>query len=81
MSKFAQSEFWIKYIFIIIYFLGSGSASARIGAMLTPYIAQVLLKTSLYSAISVYSVIGKSLVLDVLIQLQQNLDTSKDYSF
>ena len=47
--------------------------------MLTPYIAQVLLKTSLYSAISVYSVIGKSLVLDVLIQLQQNLDTSKIY--
>ena len=40
------------------YFLGSSSAAARVGAMLTPYIAQVLLKYSLYSAVSVYAVIG-----------------------
>ena len=39
-------------------FIGCGSASARIGAMLTPYIAQVLLKSSLGSAVSVYAVIG-----------------------
>ena len=38
--------------------LGSGSCSARIGAMLTPYIAQVLLRTSLYSAIGVYAALG-----------------------
>lgn len=38
--------------------LGCGSGCARIGAMITPYIAQVLLKTSLYSAISVYSALG-----------------------
>jgi len=38
--------------------LGTSSASARVGAMLTPYIAQVLLKTSLYSAVIVYAVIG-----------------------
>ena len=37
---------------------GCGSGCARVGAMLTPYIAQVLLKSSLYSAISVYAVIG-----------------------
>ena len=38
--------------------LGSGSCSARIGAMLTPYIAQVLLKASLYSAVGVYAALG-----------------------
>ena len=42
----------------ICIFLGSSSAAARVGAMLTPYIAQVLLKSSLYSAVSVYAVIG-----------------------
>ena len=41
-----------------ISFTGCGSGSARIGAMLTPYIAQVLLKSSLYSAVFVYAVIG-----------------------
>ena len=39
-------------------FSGCGSASARVGAMLTPYIAQVMLRTNLYSAVSVYAVIG-----------------------
>lgn len=38
--------------------LGSGSGSARIGAMITPYIAQVLLKRSLYAAVGVYAGIG-----------------------
>ena len=40
--------------------LGSGSAAARIGAMITPYVAQVLLKKSLYSAVGVYAGIGKN---------------------
>ena len=42
----------------MLCFSGSVSTFARIGAMLTPYIAQVLLKMSLYAAISVYAVIG-----------------------
>ena len=40
-------------------FLGSASAIARIGAMITPYIAQVLVDYSLFSAIAVYAVMGK----------------------
>ena len=40
--------------------LGSGSGAARIGAMITPYIAQVLLKRSLYAAVSVYAGIGEA---------------------
>ena len=43
--------------------LGSGSGSARIGAMITPYIAQVLLRKSLYAAVGVYAGIGKAVVL------------------
>lgn len=46
--------------------IGSSSAAARVGAMLTPYIAQVLLKSSLYSAVSVYAVIGIIAGLDSL---------------
>ncbi len=38
---------------------GSGSASARVGAMLTPYIAQVLLRQSVYWAVAVYALLGK----------------------
>ena len=40
-------------------FSGSASAVARIGAMITPYIAQVLVDHSLFSAIGVYAVMGK----------------------
>ena len=39
--------------------LGSGSACARIGAMITPYIATVLLKQSVYATVGVYAGIGK----------------------
>jgi hypothetical protein len=39
--------------------LGSGSGSARIGAMITPYVAQVLLRKSLYAAVGVYAGIGE----------------------
>lgn len=35
--------------------VGSCSAMARLGAMVTPYVAQVLLKSSIAVAISVYS--------------------------
>lgn len=38
--------------------LGSGSASARIGAMITPYVAQVLLRQSLSATVGVYAGIG-----------------------
>ena len=43
--------------------LGSASAIARIGAMITPYIAQVLVDYSLFSAIAVYAVMGKQIYL------------------
>jgi len=36
--------------------LGTSSAFARIGAMLTPFVAQVLLKTSLYATVGCYAV-------------------------
>lgn len=39
--------------------MGFGSASARIGAMITPYIAQVLLRKSLYAAVAVYAGLGE----------------------
>ena len=32
---------------------------ARIGAMITPYVAQVLVDFSLFSAIAVYTIMGK----------------------
>eukprot|EP00095_Tigriopus_kingsejongensis_P011644 maker-scaffold564_size136232-snap-gene-0.31 protein:Tk11644 transcript:maker-scaffold564_size136232-snap-gene-0.31-mRNA-1 annotation:"synaptic vesicle 2-related protein" len=38
--------------------LGIGSGFARVGAMITPFVAQVLLRTSLYSAMSVYAGLG-----------------------
>ena len=37
---------------------GSASAVARVGAMITPYIAQVLVDHSLFSAIGVYAAMG-----------------------
>ncbi len=43
---------------------GTGSGAARVGAMLTPYIAQVLLKASLYSAVAVYAFLGLLAALD-----------------
>lgn len=42
--------------------LGSGSASARIGAMITPYVAQVLLRQSLSATVGVYAGIGMFLI-------------------
>jgi hypothetical protein len=38
--------------------LGSCSGFARIGAIVTPFIAQVLLKASIHSAISIYGTIA-----------------------
>ena len=38
---------------------GTHSGCARLGAMLTPYVAQVLLKSSLYSAVAVYVLFGE----------------------
>ena len=42
-----------------LFSLGSASSIARIGAMITPYIAQVLVDHNLFSAIGVYAVMGK----------------------
>ena len=42
-----------------LFTLGSASSIARIGAMITPYIAQVLVDHNLFSAIAVYAVMGK----------------------
>ena len=42
-----------------VFVLGSASSIARIGAMITPYIAQVLVDHDLFSAIGVYAVMGK----------------------
>ncbi len=39
-------------------FLGSGSGMARLGAMATPYVAQVMLLHSVSLAIIVYTVLG-----------------------
>ena len=41
--------------------LGIGSTCARVGAMITPFVAQVLLKSSLYTAMLVYAALGKPL--------------------
>ena len=38
--------------------VGACSGMARLGAMMTPYIAQVLMKASLSAAVSVYVVVG-----------------------
>jgi hypothetical protein len=38
--------------------LGSCSAIARIGAIITPFIAQVLIKISPYAAISIYGTVA-----------------------
>ena len=38
--------------------VGSCSGMARLGAMMTPYIAQVLMKASLTAAVSVYVTVG-----------------------
>ena len=38
--------------------MGSCSGFARIGAIVTPFIAQVLLKISIYAAISIYGTIA-----------------------
>ena len=40
-------------------FSGTHSGCARLGAMLTPYVAQVLLKSSLYWAVAVYVLLGR----------------------
>ena len=47
-------------------FTGSGSTYARVGAMITPYIAQVLLKFNLYSAIAVYTVLGMCCIVNCI---------------
>lgn len=38
--------------------MGSGSACARVGAMLTPYVAQVLLASSPSASVAVYAALG-----------------------
>ena len=40
---------------------GTHYTLGRVGAMITPYIAQVLLKKSLTGAISVYGIMGKKI--------------------
>jgi hypothetical protein len=56
--------------------LGSGSASARIGAMITPFIAQVLLKKSLYAAVGVYAGIGEKLPIKHWCELKNKLQAN-----
>ena len=55
------SESYLHPIYItkLSFTLGSASSVARIGAMITPYIAQVLVDHNLFSAIGVYAVMGK----------------------
>lgn len=40
--------------------VGGCSALARLGAMATPYVAQVLMETSLHSAVTVYGIFAVS---------------------
>ena len=49
----------------IVFVLGSASSIARIGAMITPYIAQVLVDHNLFSAIGVYAVMGKLILANI----------------
>ena len=50
---------WFSLYNETLFSLGSASSIARIGAMITPYIAQVLVDHNLFSAIGVYAVMGK----------------------
>ncbi len=40
-------------------YVGSGSGIARIGAMVSPFVAQVLMLKSVALAVAVYSTLGK----------------------
>ena len=53
----------MSYFYRALSILGSASAIARIGAMITPYIAQVLVDISLFYAIGVYAVMGKFIII------------------
>ena len=52
----SQTDIILKYN--LYHLSGSASAVARVGAMITPYIAQVLVDHSLFSAIGVYAAMG-----------------------
>lgn len=47
--------------------VGGCSALARLGAMATPYVAQVLFQTSIWSAVSVYGVFAASAAIACLL--------------
>merc|ERR1712150_131678 len=58
---------------------GSASAVARVGAMITPYIAQVLVDHSLFSAIGVYAAMGAiAVIVSLLLPIEsKGLDLSE----
>lgn len=53
--------------------VGSCSAMARLGAMITPYVAQVLLKSSILTAVMIY---GSAAILAALACLMLPIETS-----
>lgn len=63
---FISGGFQAAYVYTPEYYptinravgLGTCSTMARIGAIITPFIAQVLLKVSPYFAISIYAIVG-----------------------
>lgn len=52
--------------------VGGCSALARLGAMATPYVAQVLLQTSLTSAVTVYGIFAVSAAVACLLLPYEN---------
>ena len=56
--------------FHLYHLSGSASSVARVGAMITPYIAQVLVDHSLFSAIGVYAAMGMILSNSISISLK-----------
>ena len=56
----------------VYHLSGSASAVARVGAMITPYIAQVLVDHSLFSAIGVYAAMGMILPNSISISFKQD---------
>jgi MFS family permease len=59
---FISSQFSLMYLYTVEVYptviraiaIGCGSSMARIGAMITPYLAQVLIKQTFYGTIAVY---------------------------
>ena len=70
MSIYSNSQTDIIFKSNAHHLLGSASAVARVGAMITPYIAQVLVDHSLFSAIGVYAAMGMILSNSILISFK-----------